>query len=68
MSHKKDPEALSVMHMTFNHGKPVRSWSGSQQWVVKVVRIRQPDCKSGPQGGGSSPRLPTNGVKGLGNV
>ena len=28
-------------------------------WVVKVVRIRQPDCKSGPFGSGSSPLLPT---------
>ena len=27
--------------------------------VAKVVRIRQPDCNSGPQGGGSSPLLPT---------
>jgi hypothetical protein len=29
-------------------------------WVAKVVRIRQPDCKSGPHGSGSSPLLPTN--------
>ena len=28
-------------------------------WVAKVVRIRQPDCKSGPHGSGSSPLLPT---------
>ena len=31
-------------------------------WVAKVVRIRQPDCKFGPQGSGSSPLLPTNKV------
>ena len=28
-------------------------------WVAKVVRIRQPDCKSGPHGSGSSPLLST---------
>lgn len=29
-------------------------------WVAKVVRIRQSDCKSDPQGSGSSPLWPTN--------
>ena len=60
--------AQLVEHLTFNQGVMGSSPIGvTIQWVVKVVRIRQPDCKSGPQGGGSSPRLPTNGVKGLEN-
>ena len=33
--------------------------AGSVYWKVKVVRIRQPDCKSGPHGSGSSPLLST---------
>ena len=34
---------------------------GSVYWKVKVVRIRQPDCKSGPHGSGSSPLFSTFG-------
>ena len=30
--------------------------------VANVVRIRQPDCKFGPHGSGSSPLLPTNSL------
>ena len=33
--------------------------AGSVYWKVKVVRIRQPDCKSGLYGSGSSPLLST---------
>lgn len=33
--------------------------AGSVYWKIKVVRIRQPDCKSGPHGSGSSPLFST---------
>ena len=48
--------SVFVLHTNGGGSIPSR---GTKNWVVKVVRIRQPDCKSGPFGSGSSPLLPT---------
>lgn len=47
--------SVFVLHAKGSGSIPLRGTN----WVAKVVRIRQPDCKSGPHGSGSSPLLPT---------
>ena len=50
---------VMVAYLFYMQRAVVRFHYEVQNWVVKVVRIRQPDCKSGPFGSGSSPLLPT---------